>query len=766
MLRLRLLGSFELRGPGDRPLRITARKTRALLAFLALQNGTRQSRERLAALLWEDAEAELARSSLRQALTALRRALPAKLHTLLEADPQQVALNLAQVQVDVHSLRTLLAEATVASLKAARALAADTLLEGFDAHSGAFEEWVAGERRSLRRDLAAAAARLAALCREADDVDGEVDALNWLLTLEPLQEGTHRELMAAFARAGRYTEALRQYQLCRTVLRRELDLAPDPATEALYRELMKKRRAGASGPLYAMPGAEPEDLAAERAEEPSAPADDRLMQSGTVLAVRLPGLADRKAALDPEEVREFTQRLQQLFEEHVVHHGGVADRLSGDRWYAVFGLENLSGNEPQKALRAAHALQQAFAASELGVGAPAMGVAQGSLLPTRMNGPFPLAGNPVGNADALAARAHPGEVALADDLRRALGGRYVPFAGRNAELSLMATLLERSVAARRGRTIVVRGEAGIGKSRLLEAFREAAVAKGTACHRVQVLDFGQEKARRPLAALFASLLGVAPDASATERGAAIAQAILSGRLAEDSVLHASGLIGAPLSPDHASIERNLDAQALEHGRMEVVRRLIESACTRSPLLLAIEDLHYAGGEEAARLGELAAAVAAQPALLVLSTRPDEDPIDAAWRARARGCPLTTLDLAPLTEEEARELAASYAELPAATVEGCIRRAQGHPLFLDQLLRAAEGGDTAMPASVQALVLSTVEKLERDDRQALLAASVLGLRFPGDALASMLDGAAGAPDRLVDAGLLNIDGNDIEFAHAL
>jgi len=106
MLRLRLLGSFELRGPGDRPLKITARKTRALLAYLALQNGTRQSRERLAALLWEDADAELARSSLRQSLTALRRALPAKLHSLLETDPQQVALNLAQVQVDVHSLRT------------------------------------------------------------------------------------------------------------------------------------------------------------------------------------------------------------------------------------------------------------------------------------------------------------------------------------------------------------------------------------------------------------------------------------------------------------------------------------------------------------------------------------------------------------------------------------------------------------------------------------------------------------------------------------
>jgi class 3 adenylate cyclase len=215
------------------------------------------------------------------------------------------------------------------------------------------------------------------------------------------------------------------------------------------------------------------------------------MQSGTVLALRLPGLAERRAALDPEEMREFTHRLQTVFEETVVQHGGVADRLSGDRMHAVFGLENVSGNEPQKALRAAHALQQVFAASDLHVGAPAMGVAQGSLLPTRINGPFPLAGNPVGSADDLSGRAQPGEIALADDLRRALGGRYVPFAGRHAELTLMTALLERSIAARRGRTVVVRGEAGIGKSRLLEAFRESASAQGASCHRVQVLDFGQ-----------------------------------------------------------------------------------------------------------------------------------------------------------------------------------------------------------------------------------------------------------------------------------
>ncbi|MEX0733757.1 MAG: BTAD domain-containing putative transcriptional regulator [Steroidobacteraceae bacterium] len=592
MLRLRLLGSFELRGPRDRPLKIPARKTRALLAFLALQKGAQQSRERLAALLWEDADAELARSSLRQALTALRRALPEKQRALLEADAQQVALNPAQLQVDVLRLRALLAESTLVSLKAARALAAETLLEGFDARSNAFEQWVAAERRSLRRELAAAAARLAGLCREAADADGEIDALNWLLALEPLHEGAHRELMETFARSGRYTEALRQYQLCRTVLRRELDLAPEPATETLYRELMKKRGAGTTG--------------------------------------------TRKA----------------------------------------------------------------------------------------------------------------------------------PFAGRHVELSLMNTLLERAVATKRGRTIVIRGEAGIGKTRLLETLAETARSHGTAIHHVQVLDFGQVKARRPLAALCASLLGIGAEADPAERGRAVAEAIESRRLPADSILHASGLIGAPLSADQASIELNVDAQALEHGRIEVVRRLIESVCALSPLLLVIEDLHYAGGEEAARLGELAASVASQPALLILSTRPDEDPIDAAWRARARGCPLTTLDLAPLTDEESRELAAGYPQLPEQTVEGCIRHAQGHPLFLDQLLRAADAGETAMPGSVQALVLARVEKLDRVDREALLAATALGLRFPRESLAAMVDDPHTTLDRLVDAGLLSIEGGEIAFVHAL
>ncbi|HEU0225661.1 MAG TPA: BTAD domain-containing putative transcriptional regulator [Steroidobacteraceae bacterium] len=726
-----------------------------------MQQGQPQSREKLAALLWEEADGESARTSLRQALSAIRRSLPARAHSLLRADTLQVALDAAEIEVDVMQLRALLLESTPASLRAALTLSTGELLEGFDAHSGAFDEWLGMERRTLRRDQSSAMQMLARLSREAGDAAGEIDALNRLLALEPLNEPAHRELMEACARAGRYTDALRQYQQCRALLRRELDLAPEPATEALYRELMKKRRAAAGAELEPLPGED--DAASDATGSTPAPvsssADDATVRTGVVLALRLPGFDAQRRALDPEELRELAQRCQQAFDECVTAQGGVADRLSGDRLNAVFGLDAISGNEPQRALRAAEALQQAFAGSD-----PAIGVAQGALLPTRVHGPFPLSGEPMLEAEALAASAAPGETLLSGDLRRGAMPHATPFVGRHAELGLMVSLLERTIVSGRGRTIVVRGEAGIGKTRLLDALAEAAAARGVGCHRVQVLDFGQVKARRPLAALFASLLGLRADASSDDRGRAVQQAIANGRLPADSILHASGLAGAPLSPGQASIERNVDAQALERGRLDAMRRMIEAACAEAPILLVIEDLHYAGGEEAARLGELAASVATQRALLVVSVRPDEDPIDAAWRARARGCPLTTLDLAPLSDDEALEIAAAHPGLSGDVVADCIRRAQGHPLFLDQLLRAADAGERSLPGSVQALVLARMDRLPARDRQLLLAASVLGLRFPREALAALADGAA--PEALVDAGMLAVEGGEVAFTHAL
>ena len=83
--------------------------------------------------------------------------------------------------------------------------------------------------------------KLTQVCAANDDLDGAATACSRLLALEPLNEAAHRTMMELHARRGTYAEALRQYRVCKDALRRELDGAPEPATEQLYRDLMRRR---------------------------------------------------------------------------------------------------------------------------------------------------------------------------------------------------------------------------------------------------------------------------------------------------------------------------------------------------------------------------------------------------------------------------------------------------------------------------------------------------------------------------------------------
>ena len=169
----------------------------------------------------------------------------------------------------------------------------------------------------------------------------------------------------------------------------------------------------------------------------------------------------------------------------------------------------------------------------------------------------------------------------------------------------------------------------------------------------------------------------------------------------------------------------------QRGRALALAHLIESAVQRGPQLLVVEDVHWADTDELARFGEIAAVVANCQILFIMTTRPEGDPINASWRARARGCPVTTVDLAPLAEDEAQELAAHFPELPQETIAACIQRADGHPLFLDQLLRAARAGHDLLPGSVRSVVLARAARLSARDHSALQAAAVLGHRATVD-----------------------------------
>jgi DNA-binding SARP family transcriptional activator len=796
-LTLQVLGSFHVRDAGGGEVRIASRKGRALLAYLALRPGESHSRDRLANLLWEDADEELARTSLRQALAALRKSLPTAAQAALLADTETVGVDAGLLQSDITAFRDSLRSGTRTSLQDAISHYRGDLLDGFDARSTAFDEWLSGERSVLRKQMSEALQRLTDLCMAAEDNDGALTACTKLASLEPLNEAAHRRIMELQAKRNSYAEALRQYRVCRDVLRRELDVSPEAATEQLYRELMRKRRAAVAEPT----GSESFiDASVETTPAPAARQELRpSLRDATIFVARLEGLLETEARLDPEEAHLLSNEFQCRVQSAAQEFGGITDRRVGSNVMAVFGIPHSYGNESERAARAALMLRDMVNAKPWPVaGALALriGIAQGQILCD--SEVFPLSGRPPHEAHTLAAQAQDGEVLISEDIRQSLGERVStqrvgaalqahtepvnawslnaigveastsaqPFVGRRPELAMILASLDRCMSSRHGRAIVVRGEAGIGKTRLVDAVRNSAVERGVGVHCAQIFDFGQSPGRRPITTLALSLLGIRADAPAAERKSAVHRMATMRGGNIDQLIFISDLIDAPLDPELAALERAMESATRQRGRTLALAQIIEVAAQRSPQFLVVEDVHWADTDELARLGEIAAVVANCQILFIMTTRPEGDPISASWRARARGCPVTTVDLAPLAEDEAQELAAHYPELSSATIQECIVRADGYPLFLDQLLRSASAGQHTLPGSVRSLVLSRADSLSEQDHRALEAAAVLGQRTELATVRRMLEDESYEPEKLVATTLIRSDGIELEFAHAL
>lgn len=224
-LRIALLGSFDLETPGGKAVAALGRKTRALLACLALSPGKPWRREALTALLWSDRGDDQARASLRQALAELRRSLgePSPLRT----DNGTVSLDPALVSVDAPEFEDLVGAKRLAE---AVKLYRGPLMDGHGVRDDAFEDWLRLERARLH-DLA-----ITAFHDHAGKQTGEasIATARHLLQLDPAREATHRLLMRLHAASGRRAEALRQYKQCRDMLERELQTVPDAETERLH----------------------------------------------------------------------------------------------------------------------------------------------------------------------------------------------------------------------------------------------------------------------------------------------------------------------------------------------------------------------------------------------------------------------------------------------------------------------------------------------------------------------------------------------------
>ncbi len=236
VVNLRLLGGFQLRLASGTPIDIVAKKTRALLAYLALPAGRDHAREKLVGLLWGDRDEEQARNSLRQALTELNRAFAHVKPSPLLKVHDTICLDVGVVEVDVEEFQRRAACDDADNLRKAAALYQGDLLNGIGVHDPAFEEWLRVEQQRLR-DLVVTTLEKLLSHEEGQDA---IAVARRLLTLDPFREEGYRALMRLHAEAGEIGAALQQYETCRETLQRELSVEPSPETEALHRDIMER----------------------------------------------------------------------------------------------------------------------------------------------------------------------------------------------------------------------------------------------------------------------------------------------------------------------------------------------------------------------------------------------------------------------------------------------------------------------------------------------------------------------------------------------
>jgi class 3 adenylate cyclase/tetratricopeptide (TPR) repeat protein len=512
----------------------------------------------------------------------------------------------------------------------------------------------------------------------------------------------------------------------------------------------------------------------------------------SILFADLVGYTALSQKIDPEDTHALLARFFAVADEIILQFGGSIDKHMGDNVMALFGAPIAHGDDPQRAVGAAQAIHAAMPALSKSTGQPLsvhVGIAVGDVLASGLGSVAHSSYTVVGQAVNLAARlmnlAAPGETLVSSEIARHLDHRFEleplgektikglpvpisafrigaalndkqrgqrPLVGRRAEIAQIDALLKESRKEGKGHSLVIRGVPGIGKTRLLEEAAQHARRRGFKVVILRVLDFGAGTERDPHRQLAQGLIasGAGPDALEPLQSALFAQ-----------------MVGRPLNLDE---QRRIEAMShvTRHAmRAEALAAMITSTAARQAVLILIEDIHWADTQFLTTLATLTDRVASIRAMLLMTSRIDPDPIDAAWRARLRQGHVVTVDLAPLTEVDALEMSRQIAPDVDQFARQCVARAEGNPLFLEQLLRNQPGGDISdLPNSLQSVVLARLDQLPEGDKAWLQAASILGQQFSGEDLEVLLDRPNFNPETMLRRQLLRPVPGGFLFAHAL
>ena len=239
VVQLNLLGGFGAREASGRPLAFPTLKSEALLAYLVLNGTQAQYRDKLSTLLWGSSPDGHARSSLRQALSRVRKAWPPFTPCCLISSGNTITIDRSAVAVDVAAFERFAVEGTPEALQRAAGLYRGDLLDGFSIDEVAFDDWLRQERTRLQEPALGVFQRLLEHYANTGAIERGIAVANRLLSLDPFQEGVQRTLMRLYLYQERRGAALAQYQRCRQVLQRDLGAEPEPETRALYQQILK-----------------------------------------------------------------------------------------------------------------------------------------------------------------------------------------------------------------------------------------------------------------------------------------------------------------------------------------------------------------------------------------------------------------------------------------------------------------------------------------------------------------------------------------------
>ncbi|MDL2401296.1 BTAD domain-containing putative transcriptional regulator [Rhizobium mayense] len=234
--KISLFGGFRIESESAGPLRLTGRRGPAIVAYLASCPGMAATRERLADLLWYDSDSEHSRNSLRQTLSILRQDLSRAGVDLVHFGRESIDLKPNAARVDVEEFEAGLSARSAQDLEKALANYTGPFLEGLCLGGKGFDDWVALERdRLLNRALES----FEKLARLVDEETG-LSLADRLLAMEPTREASYRLKIELLIACGQRDRAMRVYETCRNVLKKEFGVDVSPETRVFWQSLQSQ----------------------------------------------------------------------------------------------------------------------------------------------------------------------------------------------------------------------------------------------------------------------------------------------------------------------------------------------------------------------------------------------------------------------------------------------------------------------------------------------------------------------------------------------